>query len=1054
MARSLRVLIATALAAALVVLSQTPAMANIAPEAFDNFQTIDKNTAEAVFLDAFDDDGDPLTYVIVTNPAHGALSNCVADTCDYTPTTDYVGPDSFTWKANDGTTDSTVATLSLDVVTPVPPPSSITSTGPLTKITTTVDLNCAVDHVGDSSGEFYGDTACGTFAVIDDVMYSPASVPAGQEGTPWTPVTQSAVTGSGTAASPYTIVTTVAAGATGVQLVQTDTYVVGQESYRTDVAVHNSATPRTVRLYRAGDCFLADSDSGLGSTGPNGAVSCISDTSARIEQFLPLSSGSHYYEAGFGEVWQRISDKLAFPDTCRCADNIDNGAGLQWDVPLTASATATRSSLITFSPTGAVPLSTTKIVDDSTVSGGGSVTYTISVSNPGATAATVTEISDAIPAGFTYQPGTSTGASTANPTNDAGTLRWTLNASVPAAGSITLSFTATTPNTSGTFFNNATAVATGLFVNGTGDTAPVTVTASGPNNPPVATDDTTTTPEDTAKIVSVLANDSDPDVGDTLTVTGKTNGTHGAVLCSTTTCTYTPAANYNGTDSFTYTISDGHGGTDTATVNVTVTAVNDAPDAVNDATTTAEDTASGTISVLTNDTDVEGDTLTITANTQGAHGAAVCTSTTCTYTPAANYNGPDSFTYTISDGHGGIDTATVNVTVTAVNDAPTAVDDVATAVTGVATLVNVRANDADPDGDSLAITTATPAAAHGAVSCTATGCTYTSAGGYTGPDGFDYAISDGHGGADTAHVTITVSAVPPSDVSITKTPLQSPVGVGVLTGWTITVHNSGTAASAPVVLNDPLSSSFRYQGSTSPLCAVLAATFGCNLGSIPAGGTVTITVRGAFVRAGNIANTATISATGDSSAANNTSTAHTTVTGADCTIIGTFGDDVLIGTNGNDVICGLSGNDRLVGKKGNDTLYGGDGNDRLMGLGGNDLIDGGPGIDRAQYSALAQSVRVNLGLHSATGQGVDVLISIENVTGSPLQDTLIGDAFANVLIGGGGGDRLIGGDGSDALRGGRGNDVLRGGGGNDQLLGGGGSDRCGQGPGSGPKRSC
>ena len=91
----------------------------------------------------------------------------------------------------------------------------------------------------------------------------------------------------------------------------------------------------------------------------------------------------------------------------------------------------------------------------------------------------------------------------------------------------------------------------------------------------------------------MLANDTDPN-GDTLTVTGKTNGAHGTVSCTTAgVCTYTPAADYHGPDTFTYTISDGNGGTDTATVTVTVTPVNDAPVAVDDTLTTPEDTAAG-----------------------------------------------------------------------------------------------------------------------------------------------------------------------------------------------------------------------------------------------------------------------------------------------------------------------------------------------------------------------------------------------------------------------------------------------------------------------------
>ena len=105
---------------------------------------------------------------------------------------------------------------------------------------------------------------------------------------------------------------------------------------------------------------------------------------------------------------------------------------------------------------------------------------------------------------------------------------------------------------------------------------------------------------------------------------------------------------------------------------VTVTPTNDGPVAVDDAATTAEDTAVS-VAVLANDTDLDGDTLTVSVVTVPAHGTAAANPDgTIAYTPAANYHGADSFTYTISDGSGGTATASVTVTVTPVNDGPVA----------------------------------------------------------------------------------------------------------------------------------------------------------------------------------------------------------------------------------------------------------------------------------------------------------------------------------------------------------------------------------------------
>jgi hypothetical protein len=182
-------------------------------------------------------------------------------------------------------------------------------------------------------------------------------------------------------------------------------------------------------------------------------------------------------------------------------------------------------------------------------------------------------------------------------------------------------------------------------------------------------DDEAITDEDVPVTVFVLTNDSDLN-GDALTVLTATHGISGTVVNNDTDVTYTPDADFCGSDSFTYTADDGHGGTDSATVTVNVTCVNDAPVAMDDGATTDEDLPV-TIDVPANDHDVDGDPLAVLTATHGISGTVVNNSTDVTYTPDADFCGTDSFRYTVGDGHGGTDTATVSVNVTCENDPPT-----------------------------------------------------------------------------------------------------------------------------------------------------------------------------------------------------------------------------------------------------------------------------------------------------------------------------------------------------------------------------------------------
>src|SRR5207302_10305590 len=131
----------------------------------------------------------------------------------------------------------------------------------------------------------------------------------------------------------------------------------------------------------------------------------------------------------------------------------------------------------------------------------------------------------------------------------------------------------------------------------------------------------------------------------------------------------------NGTDSFTYKANDGTADSNVVTVTITVTAVNDAPVASDQAVTTDEDTAKA---ITLSATDVEGSPLTYAIVTAPAHATLSGTAPTLTYTPAANYNGPDSFTFKANDGSLDSNVATVTLTIVAVNDAPVAANDAAT----------------------------------------------------------------------------------------------------------------------------------------------------------------------------------------------------------------------------------------------------------------------------------------------------------------------------------------------------------------------------------------
>jgi Ca2+-binding RTX toxin-like protein len=156
------------------------------------------------------------------------------------------------------------------------------------------------------------------------------------------------------------------------------------------------------------------------------------------------------------------------------------------------------------------------------------------------------------------------------------------------------------------------------------------------------------------------------------------------------------------------------------------------------------------------------------------------------------------------------------------------------------------------------------------------------------------------------------------------------------------------------------------------------------------------------------------------------------------------GNDTLVGNSvsndiegglGNDIVDAGVGNDTLEGGVGNDSLIGGAGNDLFAGGAGNDSLVGGDGIDLANYSTASVALNVNLSNGTSSGDGMDVLSGIENVTTGSANDSLVGNSVDNNLSSGLGNDSLDGGAGNDVVDAGAGNDSLMGGLGNDTLTG-------------------
>jgi Ca2+-binding RTX toxin-like protein len=575
-------------------------------------------------------------------------------------------------------------------------------------------------------------------------------------------------------------------------------------------------------------------------------------------------------------------------------------------------------------------------------------------------------------------------------------------------------------------------------------TATVSVDVTTANDAPVAAADTLSAVEDQNRVITfaeLLGNDSDID-GDSLTIESVSSPVNATVSIDTQaeTITFTPSANYNGPASFDYTINDGTT-TSSATVIVNVSAANDAPVANADAVTASEDQplVINFSELLGNDTDPENDSLTIESVSNSVNGTvAIDTGAqTITFTPAADYHGAASFDYTVNDGTS-TSSATVAVTVGAVNDTPVATGDSLSANENqpeVITFAELLANDSDVDGDSLSVVSVS-GAVNGSVSIDtgAQTITFTPTTDFNGAASFEYELSDGTESV-TATVSVTVAPSTPGNVYNGTAGDDDYTGtsdVDILYGNAGNDTLSGGSGNDSLYGGDGTDTLYGSKGNDvldggagddflSAYTGNDTFVFGLGSGNDTIdqydgdAGRHDVILLGSGITESDVTLSrpadglyVTLNATGESLLMNSffkndgdsawsldeirfDDGASWDVDTIKAKVLeATTGKDVLVGYATADSISGDDGNDTLYGHEGNDTLLGDAGEDKLIGDEGNDTLYGGTELDRL-YG----------------GDDDDALFGEDGA------DYLYGDAGADTLVGGVGNDRLTGGEGDD-----------------------------------------
>lgn len=294
----------------------------------------------------------------------------------------------------------------------------------------------------------------------------------------------------------------------------------------------------------------------------------------------------------------------------------------------------------------------------------------------------------------------------------------------------------------------------------------VTISVSPQNDAPIAIDGIMQTLEDTPAAITLQASDIDADL---LTFVVKTSPSHGQLSGLAPNLVYIPESNFSGQDMFSFEVTDASGERSSASISISILPVNDAPFSETQSLETQEETP---LSIHLSANDVEGDAFNIEITVPPAHGNLTGTLPEMIYTPALNYNGPDSFAFRAKDGTSSGGSAVIEILVHSINDAPETTFDVFSveedSILNVSIAKSVVRNDSDSHenapGESnqplKALLVAGPTHATSFTLMDNGTFIYEPRPNFHGIDSFTYRAQDSLGGtSDVETVLIAVSAV-------------------------------------------------------------------------------------------------------------------------------------------------------------------------------------------------------------------------------------------------------------------------------------------------------